>query len=372
MIILVTGVPGSGKTAWLVNELATGKYQNRPLYVDGIPELTLNHELIEEGGQNWHKAPDGSVIVVDEAQRVFRPRPAGSKVPEYVSALETHRHKGHDLFVVTQHPNLLDANLRRLVGRHIHIRVTAMGRYWYEWPECKDPESKAARAESASGRYTLPKKAFGLYKSSELHTKIKRRVPAFVWVLGAAVVGLGLLGLQAKRAIDSKVETSHQVTSSAPAAEAAGATAQPAHALPVAAAPTVSTRAVDPALDPLAMVPRVSGQPETAPAFDHLRQVSTMRQISGCVASATKCACYDQQAVKVEMPETECRRNLGGRFNAYASPQPNTGAYVPAKPAPAVQSAPFVPPAPALTSSVAPAVDLLRTPPVNLLATPAG
>ncbi len=32
--------------------------------------------------------------MIDEAQRVFRPRPAGSKVPDYIQELETHRHKG--------------------------------------------------------------------------------------------------------------------------------------------------------------------------------------------------------------------------------------------------------------------------------------
>ena len=108
MISLITGLPGMGKTSLMVYMLLNRKdLQNRPVYVDGIPELQVKHEEVPEGEsmETWHQwAPDGCILVIDEAQRVFRPRPAGAKVPDYVQALETHRHKGIDIFVLTQHP----------------------------------------------------------------------------------------------------------------------------------------------------------------------------------------------------------------------------------------------------------------------------
>ena len=115
MISLITGLPGSGKTNLLVHELMTrDDLKNRPLFVDGIPELKIPTMEIPEGEDmtTWHKwAPTGAILVIDEAQRIFRPRPAGAKVPDYIQELETHRHKGIDIFVITQHPRLIDVNL---------------------------------------------------------------------------------------------------------------------------------------------------------------------------------------------------------------------------------------------------------------------
>lgn len=108
MLYLITGVPGSGKTLKMISDLMTrDDLKNRPLYLDGIPEVDgqiIPNLPIPEGEtmQTWHKwAPTGAILVIDECQRVFRPRPSGSKVPDYVAELETHRHKGIDIFIDT-------------------------------------------------------------------------------------------------------------------------------------------------------------------------------------------------------------------------------------------------------------------------------
>ena len=45
MISLITGLPGMGKTSLMVYMLLNRKdLQNRPVYVDGIPELQVKHE----------------------------------------------------------------------------------------------------------------------------------------------------------------------------------------------------------------------------------------------------------------------------------------------------------------------------------------
>ena len=85
MLYLYTGVPGSGKTLSVVAKLAKNKdFLDRPLYVDGIPDLDndkIPHLPIPDGEtvQSWPDwAPPGAIIVVDECQRHFRPRPRAS------------------------------------------------------------------------------------------------------------------------------------------------------------------------------------------------------------------------------------------------------------------------------------------------------
>ena len=180
MLYLFTGVPGSGKTLNVVSMLAKRPdLKNRPLFIDGIPDLQIPHEPIPEGEsiQTWPKlAPTGAIIVVDECQRIFRPRPSGSKVPEYVSELETHRHRGLDFFFITQHPRLIDANLRSLIEHHTHVSKTELGvRRKLEWSTggAKNPESRADVRDALKSVYKLDKSVYGLYKSAEEHTKIR-------------------------------------------------------------------------------------------------------------------------------------------------------------------------------------------------------
>ena len=179
MLYLITGVPGSGKTLKMISDLMTrDDLKNRPLYLDGIPEVDgqiIPNLPIPEGEtmQTWHKwAPTGAILVIDECQRVFRPRPSGSKVPDYVAELETHRHKGIDIFLLTQHPRLIDANVRSLIGHHCHIGKTSLGvRRMVEWERCANPEANGDIANGVKSVYKLDKKAFGVYKSAEEHTK---------------------------------------------------------------------------------------------------------------------------------------------------------------------------------------------------------
>lgn len=158
-LTLVTGAPGSGKTLWVVDQLRL--LTDRPLVVEGIPQLTLDHELappLEEwterrsvgqgDPQAYFRFAPNTFLVVDEAQRLFRPRPVGSSVPDFVAAFETRRHTGVDVVLVTQHPNLLDVNLRRLVNRHVHVHVTYLGRYLLDWQGLGDPDSPGSRVRA--------------------------------------------------------------------------------------------------------------------------------------------------------------------------------------------------------------------------------
>ena len=105
MLYLITGKPGSGKTLHMISILLKRKdLRGRPLYIDGIPDVDpekIPHEALPEGctGENWDEwLPTNAILVIDECQRYWRQRPNGSKVPKAIQEMETHRHRGVDLF----------------------------------------------------------------------------------------------------------------------------------------------------------------------------------------------------------------------------------------------------------------------------------
>jgi zona occludens toxin (predicted ATPase) len=222
MITIITGVPGMGKTALLVQMLlANDKASNaRPVFVMGIPDLKIEHVKappVEEWTEqrpdpddptlmlDYFTFPPNSYLILDEAQRVYRPRSAGTKVPPYVAALETHRHTGLDIILLTQKPNLVDVNVRHLCGRHIHIRDTILGRKLYEWPEYNDTDNKANLEAAAKRAFKPPKESFKYYKSSEMHTKQPRRFHQ-VWIyLALALIFMGYMGYRAFSSISGRM-----------------------------------------------------------------------------------------------------------------------------------------------------------------------
>ena len=199
-ICLITGTPGSGKTLKMVSMMANDKmFQpdengiSRKVFTN-IKGLKIPHTYIETDAKKlprstedqlsahdmyeWIKKPEniGAIVIVDEAQDVWPARSAGSKIPENVSWLNTHRHLGIDIFVLTQGPKLLDTNLRTLVKRHYHIAANKMGmRTLLEWKICADDPIRMAK-QAFSSIYTLDKKVYDLYESAEVHTvnKVKR------------------------------------------------------------------------------------------------------------------------------------------------------------------------------------------------------
>lgn len=223
MIILITGTPGAGKTLYAVanllrdlvgSEVDSTDEKGQPCKIrrtvyTNINGLLLEHDLIDgrDGGglADWHKwAKPGALICFDEVQKEWGVRPNGSKVPDYIQALETHRHMGVDFIVITQGPQLIDQNLRALVGRHLHVRRMGGvgGSIVYEWDHCSRQLLYSKALAKKPFRY--PKDVFSLYKSAELHTKPKMSLPGALWVTVMALVVAAFLVPYIKGRIDSK------------------------------------------------------------------------------------------------------------------------------------------------------------------------
>lgn len=298
MITLITGAPGSGKSAALV-KLLQELAQGRTLYVDGIPDLKVDHQPLTDP-RRWHlDVPDGAAVVIDEVQRVWRPAGPGAKVSDDIAALETHRHRGLDFFLVTQGPNLVHRNVRALVGRHVHLRdLGVLGRWWYEWPECS--ENLAWKSAPIKKRYRLPKKVFDLYKSSSLHVKPIRSFPWALAVMVGALVVTGVLTWKAYGGITDRLSGS--TLGAVPGHAAVGAAPMSNVGQVAAAAPKPITGA-DIAMS---FTPRLSYAPETAPAYDDLRQVINLPRIVGGVCMSGTCRCYTQQGTDARISSSEC------------------------------------------------------------------
>jgi zona occludens toxin len=311
MITLLTGLPGHGKGVYGIDYIKTkAEKEGRAVYYSGIPELKLPWVELDDPVQ-WYAVPPGSIVVIDEAQRVFRPRGNGSAVPKHVEMLETHRHLGIDLFLVTQHPMLLDGNVRRLVDKHFHIvRKYGMQKaVVHEFSQLVEQPHKS-RSGSIRHDYTYNKAIYQLYKSAEVHT-VKRSIPMryfMIFVIPFLVLGLCYW---AYVIIDPFKEPSELPAGS------------PEPLKMVNASGSENLTSTPAKLDYFeARAERVPGLPQTAPVYDDMTKPKAVPYPAACVLIHDKCTCYSQQATKLLTDDATCRQIVAnGYFIDFQDPK---------------------------------------------------
>jgi zona occludens toxin len=331
MITLITGGTGDGKTALAVQLMAT-EYHGRPIFTMGIPDLKLDHTptpVVSEWTEMrpapedpslelaYFTFPENSVIFLDEGQRVFRPRHPSAKVPPEVQAFETHRHCGIDWVIITQFPQLLDNNIRRLVKRHIHIHATPLGKYRLDWPTLGDPEDKASREIATKTRYSPPKEVFGLYKSAETHTKVKYRLPMYVYMFFGALLLALVLGYRGYDTIKAKFNDSPTLDNVKNLGQ------QTKQASPGAPGDKLTKAAYY-----AEQQPRIDGLAHTAPKYDELTKPTDAPFPVACVSVSawqgrpSKCRCIDQQGNNYHTTAALCGQFVtNGMFKDWGNPR---------------------------------------------------
>lgn len=334
MIVVITGVPGSGKTLYTIDQIRQiSEKENRPVFYSGIPELTLG--WIEHDPTKWEELPAGAIMVIDECQRVFRPRANGSTVPSYIAAMETHRHKGVDIWLMTQHPMLIDQNIRRLCGRHIHVdRIMGFQMAnLSEWPHIKENCDKS-KAGADQRKFKYPKDVYKLYKSSELHTH-KVRIPSYVYVFfGALALLFGLIYyIYQSKFAPALANASGEKTEQTENAPVSFNQAQPADQ--ERPGRQLGTREYVAQYQP-----RIPGLAYTAPVYDQATKPTRAPYPAACVSNKDKCTCYSQQATRLEMPDELCRSIAKDGF--FVAWDENKGRALERPPAVAPTSAPPV------------------------------
>ena len=190
MIHIITGVPGAGKTLRAIHHILEHQKKGRLIYtnIDGI-----KIKGVQPAPDDWTKTPEGSLVVYDEAQKIFPPDgKTGRSNRLDIAAMEEHRHTGHDLILITQHPNLIHSHVRRLTGKHEHLN-RAFG--WnkaqiYLKDQIMRPESRTDLNAAEKTFWNHDPKLFDHYKSSSLHVEHKR-VPKPI-IFAGITVALGL------------------------------------------------------------------------------------------------------------------------------------------------------------------------------------
>lgn len=364
MIYLVTGTPGTGKTAMVVDMILNnvdglfkmtiedGTVVDRPLYfchIDGLDAKKFKaHELSEEEIQSApldQIMPQGGVLIVDEADYTYPVRPPSQAVPPYIKTLKELRHHGFTLILMVQHPTMIDRYIRQLVGKHIHLERKAIGTKRYEFFRCEESLNAAAFTSVVGSQYRPPKEAFKYYKSASQHIKFKKKLhPVFIMIPIGIVfmfyLGVPLFskwfGLSDNQSQKQKSEQQH-------------AKIEEQDVLNVVQPPTLPQQskfqeaaASVPDFSEAYYRPRVEGMPETAPIYDGIRSVNRMESVAACIKGRKGCDCYTDFGTKVSIKPETCRdwAENGLPFNPYrregvsmaegqnariSQPDPNTG-----------------------------------------------
>lgn len=300
-INLVTGQPRNGKTLWTLwhvrdraNREKRTVYYNLGLYEEG--PLLGEPKLVKIPGwvhlekcEDWPSLPPKSIVVIDEAQRPFRPRVSGKAVPEHVEKLETHGHKGFDLYFITQHPGLIEGNVLRLVQTHRHVKRLwgAQAATVHEWEDVnKNPDQSRTGSVSTTWRY--PKDVYEVYESATDHT-IKVRPPARLFILILFFLAApALIGYAIFRPRGVSAPEVAQATNMAPTA------------------PQAKGGAMSASDYFAAQQPRVPGLAYTAAVYDGLTQPAVAPFPAGCVQSERECRCYTEQGTRLAVQAATC------------------------------------------------------------------
>lgn len=307
MITLLTGLPGNGKTLfalWYVKQKA--EREKREVFYHNIKDLTLPWTVCDP--QKWFDLPHGCIIVIDEAQDVFPKKPNGAQLPDYYSELAKHRHRGVDIFLITQHPSLIDNFARQLVGQHFHsVRKFGLERSTiYEWSAVNaGPQMASSHKNAITMKWAYPKEVYTYYKSAELHT-VKKAIPVKLLLALAFVVAMPIVGYLAL----DRFQARGKADAVAPAAVAVPASTASYGGGAGVGSGAGAAKVFDPVADARQFVamntPRVEGLPQTAPKFDELTKPTKVPVPAACIASAKSCRCFTQQGTAMEVKAGLC------------------------------------------------------------------
>lgn len=312
MITLLTGLPGNGKTLFALWYIKTkADRERREVYYHNVKDLDTAKvgNWMTFDPKKWMDLPHGSIILIDECQEIFPKQPNGAKLPDYYEELAKHRHKGFDIYLITQHPTLIDNFARRLVGQHFHsVRKFGLQRATvYEWSACSpSPETPSSQKSAVPLKWKYPPEVFTWYKSAEVHT-VKRAIPAKL-ILGVLfVVAVPLGGWYALDRFQQRGKAAPDAIA-VPAASGAP--------MAVSGAAGGAEKRFDPVEDArnytLMNAPRLEGLPHTAPKYDPLTVPVRVPVPAACIQvgqaarGKVSCKCFTQQGTPMAVEFNMC------------------------------------------------------------------
>jgi hypothetical protein len=349
MIKLFTGLPGHGKTLRAIFELLELERVERKRAASGEGDIFSHFYHLGIDGldpsiaeplpfpiQRWRELPRGSVVVVDEAWKYFPQRGPGTP-PDWIGALAEHRHLGIEVWLVSQDPRQLDAFVRRLVERHIHLSRKAglRGALVFSWDRLQDdPTNYFALKQAQKETWRYPRKLFKVYRSATMHL-VKVRVPFRIWVYLALLPvvlfllwqafavfrGNGLVG--SHKSMPGVVSGSSSSASRGGVPPASGSSSVSAIAASSlgGSQDTLGRLPANATAEQYAQffVPRIAGMPWSAPWHDAERPVA--KPDVYCIVASGVCRCYTEQITRLVVPTMQCFQIArDGVYNPFREP----------------------------------------------------
>lgn len=319
-LILVAGTPGAGKTLFAISTLVP-KLQaewkagckergepesDRPVFYRNIEGVTIDAwtEIDDATCKRWWELPHGSIVIIDEAQEIFPAKPGRKDdPPKHVAETALVRHYGITLILITQHPKNIDHFPRR-ISKPFYYLSRAFGREkstLYQFKDgTTDPNDKWAKKDALKSTFKFPKKAYGLYKSAEVHT-VRTDYPVkyivMLVVMLCVIAGCGWYVYHWGFGDEGVAN----------AANNAGGFVPSMGNGPVG----VSVASVPQGFwSPANHRPQVDGVPMSAPMYQQLIQPKAVPRVAGCfsmrIDDRFECKCHSQQGTLLEMSTRQC------------------------------------------------------------------
>jgi len=328
-ITLLTGVPGNGKTLRAVWYIKQAIASNEQVFVSNLADIAIEGVLDFPDPTKWEELPSGAILVVDEAQRFFRA--ASGAVPAYIQAMETIRHEGIRLILITQSPALIHANIRALVGLHEHL-VRENGKesaiVYRRSRVIDNVRSDRALACEDHETWVYPKECYGLYKSAEIHT-VKRTISSrakramMLFAIAGLLLAYVIWQVRSGMSKDEKIETQQKIMPTDVAFDYAAKKKEEKEKRWETTADYIEDH-----------LPRIPAAPWTAPVFDD-RSVASDPELF-CMSSGQgldgsgnwkdhSCTCITEQGTKYEIGLAQCRTlaSRGPVYNPYGEERNN-------------------------------------------------
>lgn len=350
---LLTGVEGAGKTLFAIQQadLLTSAeggelYQinirgadpgHLPKLPFDIRAMAFNDDgspLIDpETGDHlpkWATLPPGSVIIIDEAHKVYPQRGPG-RPPKDIEMLAEGRQHGIRFIYMTQSQDSLDMFLRQRISRHFHLeRKGNMERATvFEFDHCvRDPRTAwIERKQAVTHFWKYPKQYFGWYTSAKSH-HFKLRIPLKMWAAIAFVPVLGYVGWELYHNMSGMLNgTMQQTVPAAAAKQGEGGLVTSLGDGSEGRRPVIT----DERIYSKQFQEVVPGMPWSAPAYQQRPVVAEPELF--CVSSAggldgqgeykdAGCSCITEQGTRYPTKRKDCEAIVaaGGLYNPFRKP----------------------------------------------------
>lgn len=329
MIVLLTGAIGTGKTTYATDKLMQHDEDNKKYIKNGeldkvrkiysnISGLKVDHEPLPD---DWRTTPKNSILAIDECHKIdiYKPTRKVLHDDERIVALNESRHDGYDFYFITQSPKFLHQHVRGLVNQHFHFH-NPMGLgvatvFMWRHGNTTTPDSQAAKnlAEN-SFVYQFKKDVQQNFKSIEDDAQHTRKVnipkKVIAWLLAPVVliaIIVYLLNKPAttgnltgesftnsmKKDADKAKNNMENIAQNSPAAEHSASDPQP----------TQSNQQQT-------VKYNINNPYDNNYSVDY--QINERPRLAGCMIVKSSCTCYTQQATKIGMSQSDCKKYMSG------------------------------------------------------------